>query len=444
MKEKQNKRRRLKLVSFLCAFLVWLAVVNVADPVMSDSVEVPIEIVNGHVLEESGLAYEIMGKKTTTISYEVNTTNAYRIRSSDFRAYVDLTELWSVTGSVPVKIEVKNNAELLKSTPVSKTSTIKIDTEPVQVKRFELNTILTGEVVEGHKAGDVTLAPKYVYLEGPESLIGQVSSAGIEISVDDMTDDTTGNSKIRYYDANGNKINLNERIEANAEFVDYDLQILQIKNIGLEFAVTGQVADRFRFTGIDAERSNIEVVGAKEDLASMNTLTISGDVLNIEEANGPIEKTIKLSEYLPEGVTLAENENEDLLVLLIVERLEDRVYSIEVNETCLVGQVEGLIYEPEPDSINVRVRALPEELEVLSLDTSDIEIDVSRMRLGTNGATVVLKTELDEIYEVIYVTICNMNVTEEVIGPGEFMTEDVPISPDMPAGQEDSTTAKGN
>ena len=50
-------------MSVLCAFLVWLGVVNVADPVMTSTVEVPVEIVNGEVLEASGLTYEIIGKK---------------------------------------------------------------------------------------------------------------------------------------------------------------------------------------------------------------------------------------------------------------------------------------------------------------------------------------------------------------------------------------------
>ena len=98
MKEKLNKRWGLKLLSLLGGFLVWLGVVNVADPVITNTVEVPVEIVNGEVLEKNGMTYEINGKKTTTISYEVNTTNAYRIRSSDFRAYADMTELWSDSG----------------------------------------------------------------------------------------------------------------------------------------------------------------------------------------------------------------------------------------------------------------------------------------------------------------------------------------------------------
>ena len=423
MKEKQNKRRGLKLVSLMAAFLVWLAVVNVADPVMADTVEVPIEIVNGEVLEESGLTYEIVGKKTTTISYEVNTTNAYRIRSSDFRAYADLTELWSVTGSVPVKIEILNNGDLIKSSPTSRTTTIKIETEPLQTKRFDLNTLLTGEVSEGYKAGDVSLAPNHVYVEGPESMIGQISSAGVEIPVDDISVDMTGVSAIRFYDANGNKITLSDRISTSYDEIDYRVQVLKVKDIALDYEVTGTVADRFRFTGVESERKSIEVVGLKSVLASLNTLTISGEELNLEEANGDVEVTIDLTKYLPDGVELANGEDKELTAILTVERLEDRVYGIEVNESCLVGQEEGYLYTPEPNSINVRVRALEEELEVLELDTSDIEVDVSEMHEGVNGATVILKTELDPVYEVIYVTICNMNVSKIEEGPGTAVSE---------------------
>ena len=67
MKEKQNKRWGLKLLSVLCAFLVWLGVVNVADPVMTSTVEVPVEIVNSDVLTKNNLTYEVVGKSTTTV-----------------------------------------------------------------------------------------------------------------------------------------------------------------------------------------------------------------------------------------------------------------------------------------------------------------------------------------------------------------------------------------
>ena len=61
-----------------------------------------------------------------------------------------------------------------------------------------------------------------------------------------------------------------------------------MKNIALDYEVSGTVADRFRFTGVETERKNIEVVGLKSVLASLNTITISGDEMDIEGADGNV------------------------------------------------------------------------------------------------------------------------------------------------------------
>ncbi len=46
-------------------FFSLAGVVNVADPVMTDTVEVPVEIVNSDVLTKNNLTYEVVGKSTT-------------------------------------------------------------------------------------------------------------------------------------------------------------------------------------------------------------------------------------------------------------------------------------------------------------------------------------------------------------------------------------------
>ena len=70
-----------------------------------------------------------------------------------------MTELWSVTGSIPVEVEVLSHSEYLVSDPVSRTATIKIETAPVQEKKFLLQTTFTGSIPEGYAPGNVTLLP---------------------------------------------------------------------------------------------------------------------------------------------------------------------------------------------------------------------------------------------------------------------------------------------
>ncbi len=423
MKEKQNKRWGLKAISLLGAFLVWLWVVNAADPVMTNTVEIPVEIENGHVLTDNGLTYEIVGKKTTTVSYEVNTSNAYRIRSSDFRAYVDMTDLWSVTGAVPVKVEVINNAGYLVSSPVSKTTAIKIETEPLQTKRFELNTILEGELEDGFQVGKVKLSPDHIYLEGPESQIGQISSAGIEFSIDGISSEVSGVAVARFYDANGNRIDLGNRIENNCEMIDYTVEVLKVKELMLDFEVSGEVTDGYRFTGVKCDVKSVPVAGLKSALASLNTLTIPGDVLKLDGASTDVVKTVDISKLLPNGVTLAGSARKEINVTMTVERLEDEVFIVEVDYGCYVGDSDEYIYRAEPNRVSVRVRALREDLDILELDSDDLEIDVSDLIEGVHVVNVELKKELDPAYEVVNIGTCSINVTKISNGPETDPTE---------------------
>ena len=50
MKEKITHNLGLKILSVVIAFLVWLIVVNVSNPEVTDSVNVPLEVLNGDVL----------------------------------------------------------------------------------------------------------------------------------------------------------------------------------------------------------------------------------------------------------------------------------------------------------------------------------------------------------------------------------------------------------
>lgn len=417
MKEKQNKRWGLKLLSLLCAFLVWLGVVNVADPVVTNTVEVPVEIINEEVLTGNDLTYEIVGKKTTTISYEVKTTNAHRIKAGDFRAYADMTELWSVTGSIPIKIEVLSHGDFLESNPVTRTSTIKIVTEPLQRKRFDLKTKLTGEMEEGYEAGDVVLSPAYIYVEGPESLIGQISSVGIEINTDGVNGDMQGAVEPNYYDANGNKITLSDRIKSDCEEVAYQMTVLKVKNLTLDFQAAGTVAAGYRFTGVSCDVKTVPVVGLKSVLAPVHTIVIPGSHLDITGARANVVKTVNLEEFLPEGVTIAGSNGHEIQVTMLVERLEERTYTIESKELLYEGEQDDLVYRPVNDTINIRVRGLKEDLDSLTIHPDKVVVDVSALTEGRHTVTPALT--LDGAFEVMNIPSLELNVLKIPDGPGD-------------------------
>ena len=69
-----------------------------------------MEVLNEDVLSTNGKTYELIDNRTTvTVAYKVRTLDAGSISASDFRAYIDLADMYEPTGAVPVKVDVKNN-----------------------------------------------------------------------------------------------------------------------------------------------------------------------------------------------------------------------------------------------------------------------------------------------------------------------------------------------
>ena len=219
MKEKLTNNLAIKLIALFCAFFVWLAVVNVANPIKVSTREVPVTITNDQVLEQADLAYDVVGKKTAVISFKIRTKDDYKVKASDFNAYADLSEMYDVTGAIPIRVEVVNNEELLESTPVVKSpEVIKITTEALQTKAFTLKAYPQGEAADGYEAGEVA--------------------------------DVSGTATPEYFDANGNVLSdLGDSVKTVGGDVSYTMQILKVKEVPLDFDVSGEVADGYRYTG---------------------------------------------------------------------------------------------------------------------------------------------------------------------------------------------------
>ena len=414
MKEKLTNNLAIKLIALFCAFFVWLAVVYVANPIKVSTREVPVTITNDQVLEQADLAYDVVGKKTATISFKIRTKDDYKVKASDFNAYADLSEMYVVTGAIPIRVEVVNNEELLESTPVVKSpEVIKITTEALQTKAFTLKAYPQGKAAEGYEAGEVTMVPSQVTVKGPTSLIGQISSVGIEINLDGKNADWSDSEEPKFYDANKNSITISDRLISNCKSVDYTMEILKVKNLSLDFDVTGEVAGGYRYTGVECGLKSVPVVGLKSALASLNTITIPKEELDVSGARANIVKTIDLNDYLPEGVSLAGKDSSEITVTLTVEQLKEREYTVRISAASYVGADSSYSYRADPGTVTVRIRALQEELDSLQLTAEDLSLNVSGMGEGSHQVQPTLNRELDSAYDLLGISSCTVTVAKE-------------------------------
>ncbi|MFR5601143.1 MAG: YbbR-like domain-containing protein [Lachnospiraceae bacterium] len=399
MKERLTNNLGLKLLSIFLAFFVWLLVVNLSNPETEDHREVPVEILNGDILEAAGQTYEIVGKSTVTVNYKIRTLDQHKVHSTDFKAYIDLADYYPVTGTVPVTIEVVNNEDAIISWS-TKPQVMRIETEELQRKMFDLEVETTGTVAGGYAPGEIIIAPTYIYVKGPVSLVGQISKVGIEIDMTDRDSDFTGTAVPKFYDANGSEIlQGDDRITTNYEEISYEVSVLKVKDVALDFEVGGEVASNYRFTGVESEVKTVSVEGLKSALASLSTITIPADVLNVEGAITDRKVTVDLSQYLPSGVKIAANSPSAIEVTLKVEQMETKLYSLEIDDIELTGENPSYQYEILPETLLLTVRGLGEDLESLDPATLHASIDVTGLQGGTHDGQLIFN--LNEGFEVM-------------------------------------------
>lgn len=412
MKEKLLNNLGLKAASLVFAFIVWMAVVNVSKPIIEDSQTVPVEMLNEDVLKYSDLTYEIVGKDTVTVSYQIRTTDRSLVKASDFHAYADLKD-YNVTGAIPVTVELNKEKEnLVKSdTITAKPMVIRVKTEKLQSKKFDLQAKPKGEAAAGYNLGIITLNPVAVTVEGPEPLIGQINHMGIEIKVpDDAAADFTGTASPVFYDANGNELpGISDKVSVDNQEIDYSVSVLKTKNLTLNFEVTGQAAKGYRYTGVESTINSLPVVGTKSVLASLTSLSITSDKLNVDGLTSDKAVELDLSQYLPPNTSVAGDEYKNVIVTLKVEPLTTRVFTLNLAQLDKKGLSENYDYSFDKETSDVTIKGLKEDLDALQERDLNAVLDLTAVKPGINHGSLTF--EVNGGFEVVGFTPFNVTAS---------------------------------
>ncbi len=403
----------LKILSVVLALFTWLIMVNVSNPMMTVTHTIPVEFTNEEVLKNAGLTYESLSRNTVTVSYKIHVRDEARVSANDFTAYADLAQLYDVTGSIPVQTDITSYLarSLVQSGSVTvNPSVVRIQTEPIQTKMFMLEAHVSGTEADGYDIGEIRLTPTRVTVTGAESDIGQISSVGVEINVEDIDTDISGEAPIFFYDANGNRMDKADGVEINVSQAAYSVSVLRVKDLTLDYKITGTVANGYRFTGVDSDIRVISVVGLRSVLASLNTLEIPDPALNLDMATGDVVVQVDLNDYLPENISIVSDQPTVATVTMLVERLETRSYEYDVDDIELTGQREGYEYTIDAQVLTLQIRGLTEDLDMLDVDNIRVRADVSEMEPGIH--TLRFETELEEGFDFMTASSANVNVRD--------------------------------
>ena len=146
MKEKLLNNLSLKILSAVCAIIIWIIIVNVYDPSTSVTVSgVEVQLVNTESLTEKEYAYDVVDGSKISVYISGPRSIVTDIKAKDIVATADLSNVTVFSDYVDIDVKVVKDGVSASSIEIApKTTAIRLKIENRVTKTFNIDTELVG------------------------------------------------------------------------------------------------------------------------------------------------------------------------------------------------------------------------------------------------------------------------------------------------------------
>lgn len=367
----------LKIIAVIFAAFLWLIVVNLDNPVSIQTFsEIPVTIINEDIILSAGDTYQVLGEEKVSVVVSATRQVRQKLTKEDIVATADIKEMDTSTGLVPIKISIPNYAGKYESAEAAPRN-LQIQREKSGKKVLSL-TVSTGDskVRDGYILGDMTVNPDKVTITGPESILDQIDRAVALIDVEGLAKDSEETAKLGLYDISGNPISQTRLGNNLGEGgITVSVEVLKIKSVPISLSVSGTPAEGYKYTGYSSEPETVQIYGEKDVVDKIEEIDVP--VIDVSGASQPIQKSVNISEYLPEGVQLVDEKTANITVTAMVEEEGTRTINFMVSSIQIYNLAEGLQVSYEPDAeIALRFSGDQKALEMLDISNA-VSVDMS-------------------------------------------------------------------
>lgn len=367
----------LKILAFLLALMLWFIVVNIDDPVTTETYyNIPVSVLNEEVLAEANQTYQIQdGTQSVAVTVKAKRSVLNKIEDEDIQAYADMKELTLQT-QVPISIVIKGyDYESAEVAPRN----LQVKLEDEETKKFPIVPTTTGTVRDGYALGEIKAVPEMVSIRGPKSVISVISRVEAAISVSGLSKDEMLPSELVLYDEENNVID--QSLLTNnlgTDGVAVSVQILKTKNVQLEFDTSEvQAADGYSISGITWEPQQVQVAGTMETLSKFNKIQIPASALELTGLNAKTEQVVDIAEFLPEEVRLVDENAGSVVVTIAIEKDGTKAYDISMGSIKVNNLSDDLTLSYETvDVLEIQIRGPADVLNKYEVN-QNISIDLS-------------------------------------------------------------------
>ena len=378
MKKSLTNNIGLKLLAFIFAFMLWLLVVNIDDPVGSKTFEnIPVTIEHSEVVTQDQRSYQVLdGTDTVSVSVSATRSVLEKISAENIVATADMRELY-LESQIPIEITIPGY-EFESATASPRNVQVKI--EQNKSDTFPITVTTTGTVRDGYVLGNVQADPERVTVNGPESVIDQISKVVAEVNVSGLSSDSSIDATLTYYDADNNEISA-EQLANNlgTTGVKVNVTLYHTARIPVTVDTSGvTAADGYTISEVSWTPEEIQLAGEEDVLEALKEIRIPADAIDITSISQRTEKTVDITPYLPEETRLVDENGNNILVTARVAKEGTKSFDIPVGSITVNNLDDDLTISGygSGDDLEVHIGGPQAQLDSLELGDLSVSIDL--------------------------------------------------------------------
>ncbi|MGI6007859.1 MAG: YbbR-like domain-containing protein [Ruminococcus sp.] len=391
MKKKFMNNLLLKILSLVIAFIVWLLVANINDPVVVTSYNVPVTIQNSAYLESGGMTYQVQEEQQMVTVILKGNSSVVENRQNDIEAVADLTQIVDMD-TTPVMVPVTATCDRVAAEDITVIpAAIGIEIENMVSKDFTI-TVTAGDTTpnSNYEVGTMESDPEKVTITGPESLVSKIDRVMAEVNTTSMEEDTTITCRLQIYDKNQETLSETEmnylKFDIGQPVVDVHVDLWSIRDdVELSVGYSGSPAEGYQVGDVTITPSSISVAGTDEALSQLaadgNKIEIPADAVVIDGQNDDVEVRLTLSDYMPQDLVVANNV-ETAIVNVSIIPVGSAEYTLSTRDIEINNLDDKLRLVFDTDSVTVGVKESGGQIESLTADDISLSVDMSGQEEG--------------------------------------------------------------
>lgn len=401
MGKKLTNNWGLKLIAILFALILWFAVINIDDPVVSETFKnVPVQIMNTEVLTEAGMTYEVLDNTSVveTITVYGPRTLVESLNENDIIAKADFNDI-TVANTVAVSVSVDNRNSSKITNIRSSLEAVKLNIEEAKTKQLVINATTTGKLASGYIVAGIELDQNRIRVSGPKSVVSQIATAKVNVDVSDSSSDVATYGTVRLYDKAGVEIT-SELLVKGTEKVHINVDVVPTKYVPVKYQLTGEVADGYAVVedAVSCDVMTVLIAGETEALRDVEEVLITGDELDVSELDEGKEFKVVIKNYLPDNIILGDKEYDGKVTVKVpVEEVVTEVVEILKEDLTIKNIPDGMSVTmvDVPDYTELEITGTVSKVRQVMTEKVTGVIDMNKVLPGTG-----LSAWLEGTYEV--------------------------------------------